>query len=333
MSSIEERLARDIAAVTGGVVVTDSDLKEARMAIAERVDSERRHVRLRRLAPAAAAVAVLAAAGATAYLELGGDDDQAIQPAHEGPVTSDPNADYLVGSAPTAQLLSGVWRLDNGHVTAKFTADGRLLLDDQGTLFSAPRTAGTYVIAGQEITVTVTRNTQSRCIGTTFTMRASLPASGALRYVPNIPDGACSPLPLGRGAFEQLLPTKNKDLRELVFSTDVGWRPLTDRDTLNGVWLAEGGGYLLEMDRGGAYFVADASGEPVDTGQWSLNGADLTLTSSAGSATCTAGDKLVLGAVEWENPNTTALRGTVRQNACGGAWTPPAWIGIPNANS
>jgi hypothetical protein len=30
MSTIEERLARDIAAVTGGVVVTDSDVRDAR---------------------------------------------------------------------------------------------------------------------------------------------------------------------------------------------------------------------------------------------------------------------------------------------------------------
>ena len=41
MSSIEERLARDIAAVTGGVVVTESDLRDARDAVDERIDSRR----------------------------------------------------------------------------------------------------------------------------------------------------------------------------------------------------------------------------------------------------------------------------------------------------
>ena len=41
MSTIEERLARDIAAVTGGVVVTESDLRDARDAVDERIDSRR----------------------------------------------------------------------------------------------------------------------------------------------------------------------------------------------------------------------------------------------------------------------------------------------------
>jgi hypothetical protein len=333
MSGIEERLARDIAAVTGGVVVTDSDLREARIAVAERVESERGQDRLRRLAPVAAAAAVLALVGATAYLTLGRDDESAGRPADQGPVTSDPNADYLVGSAPTAQLLSGVWRLDNGHVVVKFTVGGDVRFDDRGTLFSRPSTTGTYALSGQAITVTVTGNPQSRCIGTTFTLRGSVPAAGELRYVPDVPDQTCSPLPVGRGAFEQALPPNNKDLRELAFSHDAGWQALASKDTLYGVWLAEGGGFLLEIDRSGAYFVADASGEPVDTGRWSVRGADLTLTSSAGSSSCAAGDRLVLGAVEWVQPSTTAFRGTVRANTCNAAWTPAAWALIPSATS
>ena len=41
MSSIEERLERDISAVTKGVVVTERDLLDARDAIDERVDTGR----------------------------------------------------------------------------------------------------------------------------------------------------------------------------------------------------------------------------------------------------------------------------------------------------
>jgi hypothetical protein len=327
--SIEDRLVRDIAAVTGGVVVTESDLKEARIALAERMDNESRHVRLRRLAPAAAAVVALGVAGGTAYMTLGGDDDAASQPANP-PAESDPDADYLIGNAPTAQILNGVWRLDNGHVTVKFREDGGVRFDDQGTLFSHPSVAGTYAIAGQRITVTVTDNTKTNCVGTTFAIRASLVEAGELRYVPDSAVGDCFPLPPGRGAWEQVLPTNNKNLAALVFSTDKGWRALASKAEIYGVWLAEGGRFLLEMDRGGTYFVADVSGEPVDSGQWSLRGTDLTLTSSAGSARCTSGDKLVLGAVQWENPGTPALRGTLRQNTCDGAWTPPAWIQLPN---
>ena len=58
MSSIEERLARDIAAVTGGVVVTESDLRDARDAVDERIESRRQRDRRTVLAAAAAAVLV-----------------------------------------------------------------------------------------------------------------------------------------------------------------------------------------------------------------------------------------------------------------------------------
>ena len=58
MSSIEERLARDIAAVTKGVVVTESDLRDARDAVDERIDSQRQRDR-RRIVVAAAAAAVV----------------------------------------------------------------------------------------------------------------------------------------------------------------------------------------------------------------------------------------------------------------------------------
>ena len=47
MSSIEERFARDIAAVTQGVVVTESDLRDARNAVDERIDSKRQRDRRR----------------------------------------------------------------------------------------------------------------------------------------------------------------------------------------------------------------------------------------------------------------------------------------------
>ena len=60
MSSIEERLARDIAAVTGGVVVTESDLRNAREAIDDRIDSGHQRRRNGIVAAAAAAVLVVA---------------------------------------------------------------------------------------------------------------------------------------------------------------------------------------------------------------------------------------------------------------------------------
>jgi hypothetical protein len=331
MSSIEERLARDIAAVTGGVVVTDSDLREARKAVDERIDSKRRRDRLRTVAVAAAAAVVLVGAGVTAYLTLG-DDDGTVLPAGPEPSVSNSDADYLTGSSPTPDLVDGLWRVDNGEIMLKFAKNGTVRFDDRGTLFSHPVTTGTYAIDGALITVTITDDAQSECVGTEYAMRASLPGAGALRYIPDTATGPCTPMPPGQGVLEQVLPT-SPSLAGLVFSKDGGWHPLAGKVSLYGVWQAEGGGHVLEIDRGGTYFIADDSGKPVDRGQWSLRGSNLTLTSSARSTECSQGDQLVLGAVEQENPGTIGMRATVTQNTCGGAWTPAAWILIPHVGS
>jgi hypothetical protein len=54
MSTIEERLARDIAAVMGGVVVTESDLRNAREAVEDRIEGRRKRGRRRTVAAVAA---------------------------------------------------------------------------------------------------------------------------------------------------------------------------------------------------------------------------------------------------------------------------------------
>jgi hypothetical protein len=134
--------------------------------------------------------------------------------------------------------------------------------------------------------------------------------------------------------MEQLLPA-SPSMAELVFSTESGWQALVGKSALYGVWLAEGGGYVLEVDAVGSYYVADESGEPVDRGQWSLRGgSDLTLTSSADSAQCGKGDRLVLAAVEQlAGTGTRAVRSTVQENTCGAAWVPAAWILVPSDDS
>ena len=327
--SIEERLARDIAAVRGGIVVTDSDLWEARAELTERINGKRSRGRFG--VAAAAAAAVLLAAGSVVAFRALDDDDRASLPANPPPAVVDPDADHLTGSAPTRQLIQGVWRLDNGRLVVQFDADGTVRFDEQGTLFSHPTTTGTYVIKGDLITVTTTDDVQRTCIGTTSAMRASLPKAGDMRFVPETRIGVCSPMPVTvRGAFEQVLPP-SQGMKELIFSKDPDWKPLSDKTLLYGLWTAEGGGHVLEMDADGTYYVVDASAKAVDRGAWSFSESTLTLTSSAASTTCRAGDTLVLGAVQHENPGTDAVRGTVQRNTCAAAWTPAAWILIPNA--
>ena len=332
MSGIEERLVRDIAAVTERVAVTDSDLQEAHNAVIERINvSHRRHRARVRVVALAAAAAVVIVAGAITTFALR-DDDTATRPLAPAPTATDPYADFLTGSDPTPELLSGVWRLDNGGVLVKFGADGTVLFDQHGTLLSHPFAAGTYAIDGDAITVTIMNADRHRCVGKTFTSHASVTAPGLLRVATSsesIAD-ACSPMRFVRAQWEQALPTRNKGMKGLSNGDAPGWHPLSGKGALYGVFLARGGGHLLEIDRGGAYYVLAEAGTTVDRGHWSLQGSDLTLTSGAGSADCSRGDKLVLRSVEEVNPGTNVFRGTVAQNTCGGAWTPTEWILIPN---
>jgi hypothetical protein len=336
MSSIEERLARDIAEVTGGVVVTESDLRNARDAVVERIDGQRQWNRRPTVIVAAAAAVLILILGVTAYQTLGGDHKTA-PPANPGPTPSDPEADFLIGSAPTPDLLQGVWRLDNGGVQMRFSAPNVISYDTGGRLFHNPGVHGTYVIAGDLITVSVDGG-PAGCGGHEFAMRASLPeppvGPGALRLVhTQSGTGNCAPAQDERWDMEQVLPT-SPDMANLVFSTESGWQPLVGKNSLYGVWLAEGGGYVLEIDPRGSYYVADESDEPIDRGQWSLRGgSDLTLTSSADSALCSEGDRLVLGAVEQVDPGTRVLRSTMQENTCSAPWVPAAWILIPHNGS
>ena len=330
MSSIEERLARDIAAVTGGVVVTESDLRNAREAIDERIDSGRQWDRRRNGIVAAAAAAVLVVAlGVIAFLTLDGDDETA-PPANPGPTTSDPHADFLFGKAPTPDLVQGVWRLDNGGVLMRFSPPNLFSLDYEGRLFHNPGVQGTYAIDGDLITVSVDGG-PGGCAGQQLAMRASVPESGMLNLVYTQPgrDGCATADKDERWFMEQVLPT-SQPWADTDFSSESGWQPLSDESTLYGSWLAQGGGHVLEIDPGGSYYVVDESAEPVDRGGWTLRGSDLTLTSWPESPTCNEGDQLVLGAVEYVDPGTSAMRSTVQENTCGVAWADAEWILIPH---
>jgi hypothetical protein len=336
MSSIEERLAGDIAAVTGGVVVTESDLRDARDAVVERIDSRRQGNRRRTVIAIAAAAVLIFVVGVAAFLTLDGDRETA-PPANPRPTTSDPEADFLTGSAPTPDLLQGVWRLDNGGVQMRFSAPNVISFDTGGRLFHNPGVHGTYVIAGDLITVSVDGG-PAGCGGQKFAMRASVPeppvGPGALRLVHTQPGtGDCTPVQDQRWVMEQVLPA-SPTMAGLVFSTETGWQRLVGKNALHGLWMAEGGEHVLEIDPGGSYYVAAEPDEPIDRGQWSLRGADLTLTSSAESTECSKGDRLVLGTVEQvAGTGTRALRSTVRENTCGAAWTPAVWILVPHDGS
>jgi hypothetical protein len=328
MSSIEERLHRDITALMEGVVVTESDLRDARNAVDERIVLDRRRGRRRTAVLAAAAALVVGAVGVAAYQSFG-DDAKTAPPAGKPRAVTDFDAAFLVGTPPTAALVAGVWRVDNGSTAIQFGENGTVRFDELGVLVSDPAVTGTYTIDGDLITVTL-EDGPAECTGTEFAMRAALQESGNMRFVlGEAPTEACLPLPVGQQTLEHVLPT-SPGMAGLVLSTESGWMPLSEEAKLYGDWQAEGGGYVLEIAPGGGYFVLDESTDVVDRGRWSLRGADLTLTSSARSTECTDGDQLVLGGMEYVDPGTTVLRATVEQNTCGAPWTPVAWILLPH---
>jgi hypothetical protein len=339
MSSIEERLARDIAAVTGGVVMTESDLRDARDAVDRRIAGQRQQGRRTALIAAAAAAVVIPVLGVVAFQTIGGDDRTA-PPAEPAPSPSDPDADFLTGAAPSREVLEGVWRLDNGTTVLRFGTDGTVAIDGRGMLF-ADSVVGTYTIAEDVVTVDVQSGPAGCVAPQQLAMRASQPEAGQLHVVHAEPvTGGCLTDLQERWVLEQILPT-SAGWAAADFSGD-DFQPVAGASALLGDWLAQGGGHVLELATsagepdGGAYYVAAAAGDVVDEGRWTFDASrsQLRLVSSGSSPTCAEGDRLVIGGLVLADPGVSgAFRGTVTENTCAGAWTPPAWIQLPHQGS
>ena len=329
MSSIEERLARDISAVMKGVVVTERDLLDARDAVDERVDAGRGRGRRRTVLVVAAAAVVVAGVGFGAVQAMS-DDNASVTPVGEGAPADDIYADFLAGEAPTLENLNGFWRVDNGSTMAWFQADGIVQFSDQGTVISDPDTVGMYSIEGD--TIEVTASDAPGCVSPEFTMRAALPEPGLMNVVlAESQLGTCEAVATTI-ALEHVLPD-NGNFADFTSSGARGWQPVTDEQVVLGDWMAEGGGYLLEIADDETYYVADDSGEVVDNGAWRIRRAALELFSRTESPQCDEGNMLILGNVEYSNAEVTLLRGAVDQNDCGGGWTPDSWLKIPDATT
>ena len=196
VSTIEERLSRDIEAVTGEIVVTESDLRDARVAVEDRIEGGRQRDRRRGLVAAAAVAAVVV--GVTTWQGLTGDD-ASPSPAKPGPspeALSDRDQEFLTGDPVTAEVLTGVWRLDNAHHLFRFSSDGRFSYDSTGRLVADPQLDGTFAVDGDTITLNIEGGTTD-CAGQTLTVRAVLalpgptdgPQSTSLRPLHGVPVG------------------------------------------------------------------------------------------------------------------------------------------------
>jgi hypothetical protein len=332
MSSLEERLARDITAVTGGVVVTESDLQEARDVLEHNMDERRRG--RRRTAAALVAAAVFVPLVGVAVAKSVGSDRSAPPLTQVSPSTQtegvahDPDL-WLTGRAPTTDLVRGVWRQDNGGVQVRFSADGTFSSDHLGHPFTDPGLVGTWLLTGDRITIDVTGGSAG-CAGETFVLRVSLVKKGVLRDAPTEPAPTrCGFLDETWGALEQVLPTSSA-VAGFRTSDKEGWKPWPRHSQLDGLWIIQGGGYAVELGTDGTYVVADRSGEPADRGRWSHRGTELTLTSSAQSVECSQGDRLVWSHVEQVYLGTYAMRGLVQDDTCGAPWAATDLVKIPD---
>ena len=336
MSPIEERLVRDIAAVTRGVVVNESDLRDARDTIEQRIGGRQQRDRRRMIAVAAAAAVVLAIGGVATIQALGGDEETAPPAGPPVPTDDTVEVEAPAGTAPTISTLKGIWRVDNGTTLIRFGVDGAVRFDPAGALWSDPLDTGSYAIEGKQITITTAGDKIPACRGAETVLSAAHTGEGSMEMVYDSgTDTACSPLPGTSWVMEQVLPTRFVGFLGLRLTAGEvrAMEPPTDQSLLPGDWVAQGGGHLLELAADGTYYVAGAGADVVDQGRWTLDlgTSELRLVSSEESVLCEAGDALVLTGVRYLGLGPTSVfGGSVAQNPCDAKWTPEYWWVLPN---
>ena len=214
--------------------MTDSELRDARVAVEDRIEGGRQRDRRRGLVAAAAAAAVVV--GVATWQGLSGDD-ASPSPAPPGPspaALSDQEQEFLTGDALTAENLPGVWRLDNSRWLFMFTADGGFRYDETGRLSAHPRVYGTYAVDGDTITVDI-EGGSAGCAGQTITLRAVVSANGPLHVLPVGSDPSSCGAPFAAsGCWSRCCrPATSLSYRNVP---GVNWDPPAGYDAVLGTW-------------------------------------------------------------------------------------------------
>jgi hypothetical protein len=326
VSTIEERLARDIEAVTGGIVVTESDLRDARNEVSERIEHGQQRNRRRGVVAAAAAAAVVL--GVATWQGLAGDDP-APSPAPPGPAPSglsDTEQAFLTGEAVTAEMLPGVWRLDNGSTLFMFTAAGQFSFDNTGQLSTDPLVEGTFAVENDAISVAIEGGT-SGCAGRTITLRAVVAEPGTLHVLPvGREPSSCLAPSSAQWVLEPVLPAGYfSDLRN---PPGVNWDPPAGEAVMRGTWYDPQGGYLVELRQDGTFSTFMGTAELADRGTWTVDQSvtRLTLVSGADSPTCREGDRFVLNSLRARVFGRLTLQGDLGRNDCDVPWQGTGWF-------
>ena len=281
--------------------------------------TQRRRV-VRQRAGGYALLAVLVVAGAVIAITAVGRNE--VEPA------SEPGEGVAVGAPLTVEALEGIWFEDRGTgrwpepMMARFGPDGSFSLGG-GTAEDA-WTSGTYELEGHTIRFTVSGGACA-ANGAVFTWVGGIVAEGRLETEHRgTVDGGNSVgncgIPIGEPYnFTRVSPTSPAatDLQSGYFTGTPG--PIseeTDSIDLQGLWLVEGTGHLLQVEWTGRYRFDDAgqlAEAPRDAGSLEIGRRTLTFT-SGGAAGCAEGDVLVLSNARVEDGG---IEGTVSEDSCG----------------
>lgn len=218
-----------------------------------------------------------------------------------GSGTAPPSGSDSTTSIPlTFESLAGIWYQETERPPGReeqavhgllmvLGADGTIAFDNGGYLDTQPFVAGTYQIDGDVVMWDVRQGGCS--VGPDF--RAVIPEDGRLHVVfTETGDGACD---VGVGAewtWIRVSPSSSAGaaINAPVSDLDNAYPPT--EGAVPGIWLRQGSGQLLRLSSAGTYAVDDGGllgTDPNDTGVYEIDGDTITYT-SAGSATCTAGD-------------------------------------------
>ena len=326
MSTIEERLSRDIEAMTKGIIVTESDLRYARVAVDERAASQRQRNRRRGVVAAAAASALVVGVATWQGLSSEGTTPSPTPPAPSPSPLTDMEQEFLTGDVVTAGILPGVWRLDNGSTLFLFTPDGRFSFDDTGQLTTDPRVDGTYAVEGDTISVDVDGGT-SDCAGTTIALRAVVSEAGTLHVLPAGREASgCDAPSTYQWVLEPVLPAGF--FSEITSAGGRNWDAPAGYDSVQATWYDPQEGYLVELRDDGTYSTIKGTTDLADRGTWTVGRSvtRLTLVSGGDSPTCREGDRFVLDNLRVLQDGVLNLQGDLGLDDCDLGWKGTGWL-------
>jgi hypothetical protein len=292
----------------------------------ERQSKTQRRQVVRQRAGGYALLAVLIVAGVVIAVTALGRNE--VEPASQ-PGEGEAPAGTAEGAPFAVEALQGIWLEDRGtgqhpdSIMARFGSDRTFSMGgatDQDAWLS-----GQYEVDGHMIRFTVSGG-DCAANGAVFTWVGGIVTEGRLETEHRgTVDGGNSVgncgIPIGEPYnFTRVSPTSPAapDIQPGYYTGPSG--PITQETNsvdLQGFWLVEATGHLLQIEWSGSYRLDDAgqlAEAPRDAGNLEIGRRTLTFTSGGAATGCAEGDVLVLGNARVREGG---IEGTVSQDSCG----------------